>query len=172
MAPTVTSIYIFILHVTILDGKGAAVRGAIAVRVEPSTPGNEAPVISEGPTAAPTSIKSTEQTQLSVTATDAENDSLTYTWIQEPASPAGIFSNASARLTRWTAPTVGSNRSFILKVVVSDNHGGSVQGQVSVAVAPLPTNHAPVILAGPSASPASLQSGQLTNLSLTTRDED
>ena len=172
VAPTVTSTQLFTLRVTVSDGQGGSVQGEIAVTVNPSTPANEPPVISEGPTAAPASLKSLEQTQLAVSATDAENDSLTYTWMQEPASPAGTFSNASARLTRWTAPTVGSTRTFTLKVVISDGNGGSVQGQVAVTVAPLPTNHAPIIVAGPTASPVSLQSAQQTNLSVSTMDED
>jgi hypothetical protein len=172
VAPTVTTSQLFTLKVTISDGKGGSVQGEVAVTVNPSTPDNAAPVLSEGPTAAPASLKSLEQTQLSVTATDAENDSLTYTWLQEPASPAGTFSDASARLTKWTAPTVGSTRVFTLKVVISDGNGGSVQGQVDVTVAPLPTNQPPVITAGPSASPVALQSAQQTQLSVSASDED
>jgi hypothetical protein len=168
VAPSVSSTQLFTLQVTVSDGKGGSVQGARAVSVNPPASGNHAPVLSEGPTASPTSLKGLDQTQLSVTATDEDFDSLTYTWIQEPASPAGTFSNTAARLSRWTAPTVNSPQTFTLKVVVSDGKGGSVQGQVDVTV----TNHAPVLTAGPSASPASVEEQQPVNLSVTALDED
>jgi hypothetical protein len=74
-----------------------------------------------------------QSTGLSVTATDADNDTLTYSWTQSsPASPQGTLSSGTTPSPTWTAPTVGATTRFTLDVTVSDGKGGTATGHVTV----------------------------------------
>jgi hypothetical protein len=68
---------------------------------------------------------------------------------------------------------VTSATTFTLKVTVSDGRGGTVQGQVNVAVAPpSTTNTPPTLTSGPSTSAATIDSQQSVNLSVSASDSD
>ncbi len=64
--------------------------------------GNAAPVISSV-TASPSTVKAGGTVQLVAHATDADSDSLEYTWVP-PNPPSGIFSSLTGRSIEWTAP--------------------------------------------------------------------
>jgi hypothetical protein len=169
-APQVTVDTDFQLRVTVADGKGGTVQGAVTVRV--LAPVNRQPTIAQGPAASPASVTGPAPVQLTVTATDPDNDALTYAWTQEPASPAGSFNDASVSNPTWTAPTVNAATRFTLRVTVSDGKGGSVQGQVQVDVAPpVPQNRAPTV-APPLATPETVDAQGVVNLSATASDPD
>ena len=80
---------------------------------------NQVPVLT-GPTVQSADVTSGTAVALSLEATDADGDSLTYEWVQTPASPAGTFSDATLPNPTWTAPTVTAATSFQLGVTVSD----------------------------------------------------
>ena len=172
-APEVTVETSFMLAINVSDGRGGTVRSSVAVLVHPP-PVNQPPMLGTGtPTATPASVVGAGQVQLSVTATDANGDTLVYSWSQEPASPAGTFSSTTTATPTWTSPVVGAAQRFTLKVTVSDGKGGSVQGSASVDVAPpVPENTAPVLTAGPTASPTTIGSQQSVNLTVTASDAD
>ena len=68
-----------------------------------------------------------QQTTLSVAATDADGDALTYEW----RVTAGTIENRNASQTVWTLPA-GPGLHFAY-VVVSDGRGGYAQGQYAVS---------------------------------------
>ncbi len=172
-APEVTTATSFQLSVTVSDGKDGTRQGAVAVMVRPAPSGNQAPVLGAGqPTAAPTSVVGAAPVQLSVTATDANGDALTYAWTQTPASPAGSFNNASISNPVWTAPLVTAAQRFTLQVTVSDGRGGSVQGTVNVDVAPPVANNRAPTVTSTTATPSSVTSQQTTSLAVTATDPD
>jgi protocatechuate 3,4-dioxygenase beta subunit len=169
-APAVTTQTSFQLRVAVSDGKGGSANGSVTVTVRP--PPNQAPTLSQGPTASPTSVMGSAAIQLSVTATDANGDPLTYAWTQLPADPAGSFSSTTTRNPTWTSPIVASTQTFTLKVTISDGQGGSAEGQVDVTVAPpMPQNNPPT-LTGPTANPSTLNAQQTTSLAVTASDPD
>ena len=62
---------------------------------------------------------------LSGTASDGDNDALTYLWSQDPASPAIAFDNATATSTTFTAPQVDANATLTLTLTVHDGTDAS-----------------------------------------------
>ncbi|MBN1207694.1 MAG: tandem-95 repeat protein [Myxococcaceae bacterium] len=170
-SPEVSTPQRFTLRVTVSDGNGGTVQGQVEVDVAPPSNQNAAPTLTAGPTASSTTVNSQQSVNLSVTAADADGDSLTYAWNQTPSSPAGAFSNTSAATPTWTAPTVTTQTNFQLRVTVSDGKGGLVAGSVTVTVLP-PPNRSPTISQGPQASPTSVTGAAAVQLSVTAADAD
>jgi hypothetical protein len=94
---------------------------------------NTAPQIDSGPTATPATIFDNETAQLSVQASDADGDVLSYSWTLAPG--AGSVSGSGETVT-YVPPTVTAQQSFTVSVTVSDGKGGSVDGAVNVTVNP------------------------------------
>jgi hypothetical protein len=136
---------------------------------DPST--NHAPTLSQV-TATPASLDEGASTTLAVTATDPDGDTLTYTWTQTPAAPAGTFGQETGASRTWTAPAVPANTTFTLHVTVSDGKEGTAEGTVDVAVTNVPTvNRAPTVDATITA-PTSAIAGDTVNLSIGATDPD
>ena len=169
-APAVTAETPFQLDVAVADGKGGSARGSVVVKVLPAFPGNRAPVLGGAPTTSLTTVAEQQPVTLSVTATDADGDTLTYTWSQvSPSSPTGTFGNAASASTPWTAPDVSANGAYTLRVTVTDGKGGSVQGTVAVNVTKV--NQPPTVPATITV-PATVRAGDLATLSLGASDPD
>ncbi|HLL02695.1 MAG TPA: tandem-95 repeat protein [Myxococcaceae bacterium] len=171
-SPTVTAATRFTLRVTVTDGKGGSVQGQVQVDVAPPAPQNRAPVLAAGsPSSSATSVNGQQSVNLFATASDPDNDPLTYSWVQSPSSPGGSFSSTSSATPSWTAPQVTSNTNFVLTVIVSDGRGGTTSGIITVQVL-APVNRNPTISQGPAASPASVTGPSPTQLSVTASDPD
>lgn len=135
--------------------------------------GNEAPRFSKDPSAAAESVASGAPVQLSAEATDPDGDALRYAWTQEPAEPAGSFSDAAAPAPTWTAPQVTQDTPFKLVVRVSDAESASVQGQATVQVLkPAPVNQAPAVTEAASATPTPVTGQATVQLAVMTTDAD
>lgn len=86
---------------------------------------NEVPVI-DTPAAADvaTTLPGTD-VNLTVAASDPENDSLSYSWIQLlPATPQGTFTNENTDAATWTAPAVATDTDFEFEVTITDTETG------------------------------------------------
>jgi hypothetical protein len=79
---------------------------------------------------------------LSVTATDADSDPLTYAWVTDCA---GNFANGSSSTPTFTLTTVPDNHLCTFQVLVSDGRGGQSIGQVSGQAGAIVVDVAPVI---------------------------
>ncbi|MFL5348851.1 MAG: Ig-like domain-containing protein [Hyalangium sp.] len=135
-----------------------------------STP-NRAPTLSQV-LASPSAIHEASSTTLTVTASDADGDPLTYAWTQAPVVPAGTWGSESGVIRTWTAPFVSHDTVFTLKVTVSDGKGGTAQLSVDVPVANVAAlNRAPTVDATISA-PAQVIAGDTVNLSIGATDQD
>jgi hypothetical protein len=170
-SPVVGANQSFTLKVTVSDGKGGSVQGSASVGVAPPVPENTAPVLTAGPTASPTTIGSQQSVNLTVTASDADGDPLSYAWTQTPTSPAGTFTNTTVANPSWTAPKVTVNTAFTFRVTVSDGKGGTATGSISVNVT-APINRNPTLSQAPQASPSSVTGAAPVQLSVTATDPD
>lgn len=141
---------------------------------EPDRTINTPPTLT-GPTTPARQVAPGDTVALTLEATDAESDTLTYAWHQTPTDPAGTFSSTTDRTPNWTAPTVSAPQSFTLEVAVKDGKGGTSFGRVAVSVVPpvtVPGNTAPTLTERPSANPSTVARKQATTLAVTAADVD
>jgi CubicO group peptidase (beta-lactamase class C family) len=112
----------YTLTLTVSD---AALTGTdtVIITVQPAS-GNTAPTVSAG--ADQTIQLPTNQAQLSGSATDAENNTLTYAWTSDPAGVS--FADAAAASTTATFPAAGT---FTLTLTAND---GQATGSDSLTV--------------------------------------
>ncbi len=94
-------------------------------------------------------------------ATDADGDTLTYTW----SSTGGTLSGTGKVIT-WTAPDVPGT--YAIKVIVNDGRRGEAARQITVDV---PANKPPVIT-GLTAEPPSVVQGKTCTITCTASDPD
>lgn len=171
ISPVVTTATVFTLKVTISDDRGGSTQAQVEVPVAPPSATNRAPTLTAGPNASATSINGQQSINLSVTASDLDGDTLTYSWSQTPSSPAGAFSSTSVPNPSWTAPTVTVDTSFQLRVTVTDGKGGSVSGTAQVTVK-APVNRNPTISQAAQANPTSITGSGPVQLSVSATDPD
>jgi hypothetical protein len=100
--------------------------GSAAIRV----PLNTWPVVTRT-AATPSYLTKGAPTQLSVSATDADGDPLTFAW---SSTCPGTFTNAQTATPAFTLDTGATATSCTLAVAVADNRGGSTQGALTLAV--------------------------------------
>jgi hypothetical protein len=166
-APPLTSDMTFTLQVTVSDVKGGQAQSSVEVPVK-NLPENHPPTISSV-TSTTDPLGEGESTTLVVDAQDLDEDTLTYSWTQTPATPVGKFSDSTAASPTWTAPELTSTMTFTFQVTVSDGKGSTAQGSVEVSVAN--HNHPPDVTAI-TAAPATVLAGATVNLSITASDVD
>lgn len=103
--------------VTISQSSTAAVFILLQQKTAPSPFNNSAPRISSL-VASSTQVDPGQSTTLSVTATDADGDALSYAW----TATAGTLANATTANPTWTAPT--TEGFYTVNVSVTDGKGG------------------------------------------------
>jgi hypothetical protein len=134
--PAVTQSQTFTIEVKVSDGRGGIATGTVDVTVDPAPVSpNNPPQITSGPTAVPNPVFSNETAELSVTATDADNDPLEYNWI---VPPGGGSIDGTGPIVTYLPPAVTSTQVFTISVEVTDPSGGLAEGSVDVTVEPAP----------------------------------
>lgn len=118
-APSTSGTYTITVVAT--DGQG----GSASKTVNVSATKN--PTISSGPTATPSSILAGASSTISVTASDPDGDTLSYSW----SATGGTISGTTSSVT-YTAPSTAGT--YTIFVTVSDSKGGSATGNVSVTI--------------------------------------
>nr|WP_285895443.1 glycosyl hydrolase family 18 protein [Falsiruegeria litorea] len=100
------------VKVTVSDGKASVSKSAVLTVIAPTT-GNTAPVVAIINDA---TVEEGAQLTVSASATDAENDALTYTW----QVPSGLSLTGSGENVTLTADEVTADTSYTVSVDVSD----------------------------------------------------
>ena len=138
------------LTLTVTDNHGASTAASVVVHVSASNGRGQAdinvtfntwPVVTDL-VAAPSYIVLGSPTSLTVTASDADGDTLSYAWT---SSCAGAVFSAAAAATSVTLPVGTTNTGCDLTVTVSDGKGGSTTGQTTLPVGVPVAVQAPVI---------------------------
>lgn len=124
-APSVAGTYT--ITVVVADGKGGTATNSVDVEVEVAVVNNP-PVITSVVAADP-SVLPGGSTTVTCTATDADGDTLTYTW---SAPDGGSFTGTGNSVT-WHAPA--AEDTYAVEVTVSDGNGGTDSGSTNIVVA-------------------------------------
>jgi hypothetical protein len=126
------------LVLTVTDNHGASTSASIVVHVSASNGRGQAdvnvtfntwPVVTDL-VAAPGYIVPGSPTAITVTASDADGDALSYAWTSSCAS--AVFTSTTAATTSVALPTGATDTSCDLTVTVSDGKGGSTTGQTTL----------------------------------------
>jgi len=78
-------------------------------------------------------LGSTVQTataNLTWTASDADNDPLTYDVYFDTVNPPVTIKSSNQTATNYTTPTLEASKTYYWKIVVKDGQGGQTTGQV------------------------------------------
>ncbi|WP_375760808.1 Ig-like domain-containing protein [Corallococcus exercitus] len=113
--------------VTIESGQTAMVVLMLQQRTAPAPFENSAPRLT-GISASAWQVRANQPVTLSLSATDADGDALTYAWTAE----GGAFGDATVANPTWTAPATPGN--YSLDVVVSDGRGAQSGVTLRIAV--------------------------------------
>ena len=141
----------YTVTVTAYDGNSGAGRITVTINV---TEANNPPVFTEGTTATRSVAENTASKQnigAAVTATDADNDTLTYTLGGTDAASFGIV-GTSGQLQTKAALDYETKNTYSVTVSVSDGNGGS--NSITVTISVTDANDAPVFTDGNSATRA------------------
>ena len=123
------------LRVDVSDGKDTVGKN-ITITVNNI---NRAPDITSGPTVNPAVIREDGTSQVRVTATDPDGDTLSYLW----SAQAGTITGGGATVT-YNPPDVDIETIYTISVTVNDGRGGSDSGSVNITVQPMISpNHPP-----------------------------
>ena len=116
---------VYSISVTVSDGKGGTITGGASVTVE-APAANHAPVITSL-TSNPISVAPNANASLSCFATDADSDTLSYSWNASAGAITGSGGDVS-----WKAPA--AEGSCTIGVVVSDGKGGADSRTLVISV--------------------------------------
>lgn len=148
----------YTVSVTVSDGHGGSAQSSVNITV---TKANNSPIISSV-VANPTSISTGAVSAITCTASDADGDTLTYTW----SAASGTISGTGATIN-WTAPA--SSSTYTISITVSDDHGGSAQSSVNIVVTKV--NNAPLI-SSVVANPTTISTDAVSAITCTASDAD
>lgn len=122
---------------------------------------NRAPTVNAGLDG---SVNERALATLSGSASDADNDSLTFTWVQTAGTPVAL-SNATSAVATFIAPETVTGETLTFRLTVSD---GSALASDTVDVQVTPVNRAPVV----TASSASANERSTASITATGVDPD
>ena len=137
-APQVASNTTITFTLTATDQHNATAADSLTVTVIDVPPANRPPTADAG---SDRTVSEGEPVALSGTATDHDDDALTYLWTSD--RPGLSISGSDTLSPSFTAPQVASNTTITLTLTVSDGTNAAVTDQVRVTVTDVPPPGSP-----------------------------
>ena len=159
-APAVTQDTTIIFTLAVSDDADS-VTDTVSVTITDTTSSNSPPTVEAGPDQ---TVDEGDAVTLSGTASDSDNDPLTYMWTHDSALSITLADD-TAISTTFTAPAVTQDTTIIFTLAVSDD-ADSVTDTVSVTIT---NNTPPTVEAGPDQT---VDEGDAVSLSGTVSDDD
>ena len=159
-APAVTQDTTIIFTLAASDDADS-VTDTVSVTITDTTSSNSPPTVEAGPDQ---TVDEGDTVTLSGTASDSDNDPLTYMWTHDSALSITLADD-TAISTTFTAPAVTQDTTIIFTLAVSDD-ADSVTDTVSVTIT---NNTPPTVEAGPDQT---VDEGDAVSLSGTATDDD
>ena len=159
-APAVTQDTTIIFTLAVSDDADS-VTDTVSVTITDTTSSNSPPTVEAGPDQ---TVDEGDAVTLSGTASDSDNDPLTYMWTHDSALSITLADD-TAISTTFTAPAVTQDTTIIFTLAVSDD-ADSVTDTVSVTIT---NNTPPTVEAGPDQT---VDEGATVTLSGTVSDDD
>ena len=159
-APAVTQDTTIIFTLAVSDDADS-VTDTVSVTITDTTSSNSPPTVEAGPDQ---TVDEGDAVTLSGTASDSDNDPLTYMWTHDSALSITLADD-TAISTTFTAPAVTQDTTIIFTLAVSDD-ANSVTDTVSVTIT---NNTPPTVEAGPDQT---VDEGATVTLSGTVSDDD
>lgn len=176
-APAADGVYRVVVQVQDAHGATTSMYVDLTVAEDASSEATIAVTLNKWPVVSAVSstqgrIDVNESTQLDVVASDADDDTLSYAWTVDSGC-AGSFNQTSSKSPTFTlGATLPTSATCQFTVTVSDGHGGTNAGSLTVSAAPAPpVNLAPRITSA-AQSVADAQAGQAVNLSVQAEDPE
>lgn len=134
-APQVSAETSFRLTLTVSDGKASPITGSVTVTVRAPAPANRPPTV-DATITGPSTLMAGDTATFSITASDPDGDTLTYSWEQtapelNPGNWVGPRTGSSAQ---WYSPPIGEQTSFTFSVSVTDGESTPVVRTLTVPV--------------------------------------
>jgi hypothetical protein len=146
---------------TVRDGRGGSDSESVTITVTAPAPVNQSPVLVD---IGGKAIVEGQVFSFTLSATDPDNDILTYSVTSNPAG-----SSLSGNTFTW-APTAGQAGSYTFAFTVSDGKGGTDSKDATITVtAPTPVNQPPVLAA---IGNKAIEEGQTISVALSATDAD
>ena len=159
------------LTFTASDGNGTDLVTVTIMVIGISIP-NQAPVITSPANGTTINKVAGEDVSINVTATDADEDTITYSVYGEPDG-ANATLDADTGVYVWTAPAVGTHT---LTFTANDGNGGTASVTVTITVTEEPSepqvNHAPVITSPANGTTISKIAGENVSITVIATDAD
>ncbi|MGB8298573.1 MAG: metallophosphoesterase, partial [Polyangia bacterium] len=144
------------LTIQVKDNHGATASASIVIHVSTANANgtgqadvnvqfNNWPVVSDV-IAVPGWITLGKPVALTVTASDADGDTLSYLWSTGTTCTTGAFTSLTSAGPSFTLPTTATDTYCEFDVAVSDGRGGSAKGTLYIPVGAPPSAVAPVIV--------------------------
>jgi hypothetical protein len=157
------------LTVNVTDNQGQNATAGIAQRVDPSP---HTLTLTAGPAGVPSTVASSGNVAVSVTAVDSYDHPLSYLWTATCIGGLanGAFTNGATATPTWTAPAnlTGNPQTCTISVTVNDGQGKTANGSYTQTVSPLP--HTVTIQTQPAGSPNPVVSAKVVSLSVVAVD--
>ena len=144
-APQIDSNATIIFTLTATDIHNATSSDQATITIT-DIPANRPPIVDAGPDL---TIPEGGHLTLNGTASDDDEDTLTYLWSHDRPALNITLAGATTLSPSFTAPQIDSNATIIFTLTATDIHNATSSDQATITITDIPANRPPIVDAGP-----------------------